>query len=86
MNKNALVIFTFVISGLSLLTCSSTVAVMYNSHYVNYGYPGVSFQKNSTSDDEITINVSSYKPGIYFVVISDEKMENIIITIKMIKI
>jgi len=31
---------------------------MYNSHYVNYGYPGVSFQKNSTSDDDSPDNGS----------------------------
>ncbi len=43
---------------MSLLTCSSTVAVMYNSHYVNYGYPGMSFQKNSTSDDDSPDNGS----------------------------
>lgn len=41
--------------------------------------------ENRTSNDETTINVSSYSSGIYFIVITDEPIENIISTIKMIK-
>jgi len=41
--------------------------------------------ENRTSNDEIIIDVSSYSSGIYFIVITDELIENIISTIKMIK-
>jgi hypothetical protein len=41
--------------------------------------------ENRTNDEEIILDVSSYSSGIYFIVITDEKIENIITTIKMIK-
>ncbi|WP_218192577.1 LamG domain-containing protein [Nitrosotalea sinensis] len=48
-------VFIFVLSGLSLISCSSAVSVMYNAHYVNYNYFNTFNFKNPKTNDKSSI-------------------------------